>query len=72
MPKDFSQYVHQYGKRWIVAQYRDGRYYAPQRPSVQKLTGCHITFGPLSYVAGDAYSYTRKSRAVAKARELYG
>lgn len=72
MPKkDVSHLVHKHGNRWIVAEYRDGRYYAPQRPDVAKLTGCHTTFGPLSYVAGDAFSYTRKSRALAKARNLF-
>lgn len=65
------QYVHEHKGRFIVAQYRDGRYYAPQRANVRKLTGCHTTFGPLSYVANDAYSYTRRSNALRKAREIY-
>ena len=69
---DFEQYVHKHGKRWVVAQIVNGQYQAPQRPDVRKLTGCSTTFGSLSYVAGDAYSYTRKSRALAKARELFG
>jgi hypothetical protein len=67
-----GEYAHEYNGRFVVAEYRDGRYYAPQRSSVRKLTGCHTTFGPLSYVAGDAYSYTRRGRAIAKAEELYG
>lgn len=72
MTFDAERYVHEYKSRWIVAEYRDGRYYAPQRPSVRKLTGCSITYGNLSYVAGDAHSYTRRYRAVRKAREVYG
>jgi hypothetical protein len=66
-----EDFVHEHNGRWIVAEYRDGRYYAPQRKEVSKLTGCHTTFGPLSYVAGDAYSYRRKGAALVKARELY-
>jgi len=69
---DVNELVHEYRGRWIVAQYKDGRYYAPQRPEVRKLTGCHTTFGPLDYVAGDAYSYKRRSAAIRKAREIYG
>jgi len=70
--RDVSDFVHEYNGRYIVAQYRDGRYYAPQRKDVSRLTGCSTTFGNLSYVAGDAYSYKRKSDAIRKARELYG
>lgn len=66
-----QDYVHEHQGRWVMAEYRDRRYYAPQRTEVSKLTGCHTTFGSLSYVAGDAYSYTRKNRALAKAREIY-
>ena len=67
-----ERFVHEYNGRFVVAEYRDGRYYAPQRPDIRKFTGCHTTFGPLSYVAGDAYSYTRRCRAIHKAEELYG
>lgn len=68
----FAQYVHGYRGRWIVAEYRDGRYYAPQRPDVRRQTGCHTTFGPLAYVAGDGYSYTRRSAALRRARVEFG
>ena len=71
MPKTAEDYVHEYNGRWVVAEYKDGRYYAPQRTDVRALTGCHTTFGPLSYVAGDAYSYKRKALALAKARYTY-
>lgn len=71
-----ADFVHEYvdGKgrrRWVVAQWRDGRYYAPQRADVRRLTGCSTTFGPLSYVAGDGYSYARRADALRRARDLY-
>jgi len=71
---DPGEFVHEYNRRWIVAEYRegDGRYYAPQRKDVRKLTGCTVTYGDLSYVAGDAYNYKHRKDALRKARELYG
>lgn len=74
---DYGQFVHEWTDangqtRYVVAQYRDGRYYAPQRPDVRRLTGCSTTFGPLDYVAGDAHAYRRRSDALKRARELYG
>jgi len=72
MPRDINEFVHEYNGRWVIAEYKGGRYYAPQRPDVKKLTGCHTTFGPLSYVAGDTYSYKNKGSAMRKAKELYG
>jgi len=41
-----EDYVHEYHdahgrRRFVVAEYRDGRYYAPQRPDVVVLTGAH-------------------------------
>ncbi len=66
-----EDFVHEYEGRWVVAQYRDGRYYGQQRDDVRKLTGCSMTYGPLSYVAGDTYSYKHKKHALAKAKELY-
>ena len=74
---DASQYVHEYitdkGTRWhIVAEWRDGRYYAPMPPRIAKLTGCHTIFGSLGYVLGNSYHYKRRSDALRRAREVYG
>lgn len=70
-----SDYVHEYRvgeqRRWVVAEYREGRYYAPQRADLAKLTGCHTIYGPLDYVAGNAYTYARRADALRRARELY-
>ena len=71
-----EDYVHEYHdahgrRRFVVAEYRDGRYYAPQREDVAKLTGAHTIFGPLGYVLGNAYHYARRADAVARAGELY-
>ncbi len=71
-----SDFVHEYTDKhgrtwWVVAQWRDGRYYAPQRRDVRKLTGCHTTFGSLDYVAGDAYHYRRRHDALRRARIEY-
>ncbi len=73
---DYGQYVHEWADangetRWVVAQYREGRYYAPQRTDVRRLTGCATTFGPLDYVVGDAYAYKRRSDALKRARQLF-
>ena len=57
---------------WVVAQYRDGCYYAPQRRDIVKRTGCSTIFGPLDYVFGNAYRYKRRGDALRRARELYG
>ena len=72
MAQNFSKYVHYHNGRYVIAQYKGGRYYAPQRPDIVKLTGAGTIFGDLDYVAGNAYSYSRKYRALAKAKELYG
>ena len=71
-----SDYVHEYttgsGKRrYLVAAYRDGRYYAPQRADVCKLTGCYMIWGPLDYVRGNAYTYSRRGDALNRAANLY-
>jgi hypothetical protein len=66
------EYVDGYGRRWyVVAEHRDGRYYAPQRADVVKLTGAHTIFGPLDYVLSNAYHYRRHADAVRRAGELY-
>jgi len=57
--------------RYLVAEYRDGRYYAPQRPQIVRLTGAHTIYGPLWYVIGNAYTYARRSDALRRARDLY-
>lgn len=68
---DVDDFVHEHDGRWVVAQKKDGVYYAPQRPAIRRLTGCTTTFGDLDYVAGDAHSYVRRHAAVQKAKELY-
>lgn len=72
-----SEYVHCYtGRggqpRWLVAEYKDGRYYAPQRKDMVRLTGANTVFGRIEYVAATAYTYSRRSAAERKAQELYG
>ena len=63
--------VHEHDGRYVIAVYRDGRYEASQRKDIARLTGCSGIYGPLSYVAGNAYSYKRRADALRKARELY-
>lgn len=66
------EYVDRHGRRWwVVAQYRDGRFYAPQRAEVVQATGATTIYGPLAYVAGNAYSYRRRQDAVRRARLLW-
>lgn len=74
---DYKQYVHEFvddtGKRWwVVAEYRDGRYYAHMNPRSCRLTGCSTVFGPLNYVAGNAYCYRNMRDALRRARAEYG
>ncbi len=76
MTSDASGYVQEYTDRhgrvrWVVAERRDGRYYAPQRRDLVKLTGAHTIFGPLAYVAGNAYVYRRRQDALRRARLEY-
>lgn len=70
---NLHKYVHwePVSRRWVVAEYRDGRYYAPMTTACRKLTGCTTVFGSLHYCIGNAYSYTRKAAAEKRARELY-
>jgi len=72
-----ADYVHEYtdsgGTRWwVVAEYRDGRYYGALTAEERKLTGCHTVFGPLSYVHGDGRSYKSRASALRRARQIYG
>ncbi len=74
---DAKDFVHEYvdgnGQHWwIVAQQRDGRYYAPMKPQYCRLTGCSSVFGDLSYVAGNAYCYRNRRDALRRVRQLYG
>ncbi len=67
------EYRDGYGRRWwVVAERRDGRYYAPQRADMVQLTGAHTIFGPLDYVWGNSYHYRRRQDAVRRARLEYG
>ena len=71
-----DEFVHEYkdgyGRTWwVVAQYRDGRYQAPQTRASRRLTGCSGVYGPLSYVIGNAYHYRRRQDALRRARIEY-
>jgi len=66
-----EEFVHEYRGRWVVATYKDGRYYAPMRPEMRRMTGASTVFGSLGYVIGCAYSYTRRCAAVKRARQVY-
>jgi len=64
-----SELVHAYtdrhGRTWyVVAEYRDGRYEAPQTAASRRLTGCSGVYGPLSYVFGNGYHYRRRQDAL--------
>jgi hypothetical protein len=71
---DFGNFVHQHEGtgRWVVAQYRDGRFYAPMTRESRRLTGCNTVYGSLDYCLGNAYHYKRRADALRRARELYG
>lgn len=66
--------IHEYGGRFYVADYRDGQYTGSLTPRNRKLTGCSGFFCRTKAELGSAggYSYSRRSDAVRKARELYG
>ena len=72
-PDEFvHEYIDEYDRTWwVVAQYRDGCYYAPQRRDIVKRTGCSTIYGSLAYVYGNAHSYRRRGDAVKRARQLY-
>ncbi len=67
-----DDYVFEHDGRFVVAQQVGGAFCVFQRPAVQMLTGCSITFGPLEYVAGGGYTFKSRASARRKARELYG
>lgn len=73
---EFDQYVQEWeskqGRRFVVAEYRGGRYEAPMKTEYVKLTGCTGIFGPLDYVAGNAYVYKNRRDALRRARQLFG
>lgn len=71
-----SDYVHKYTDTsgnvwWVVAAYRDGRYYGALTKAEERLTGCHTIFGPLSYVHGKGRSYKSRAAALRRARQVY-
>ena len=50
---------------WVVASYRDGRFYASLSPSAQRTTGCSQTFSSdLNRVAGEHNTYRHRASAV--------
>ena len=74
-----EDYVHEYqsqrdGMRYVVAEYRDGRYYGHMTAEARRLNGesLHTVFGPLEAIIGNTYHYARRADALRKARELYG
>jgi hypothetical protein len=68
---DMSDYVHRFGGRYIVADYHDGRYHAPMRPDIVRVTGCYAICGSLASIANSVYSYKRRSDALRRARAIY-
>jgi len=70
-----DRFVHEYtaqgNRRFLVAEYRDGRFYAPLRTEVRRQTGCHTSVGPAYYAAAGAYTYTRRAAACARARKIW-
>jgi len=67
-----NRYVHEFRGRFVVAERRGKRYYAPMRPELRRLTGCHTIYGSLEYVSGNAYTYKHRRSAVHRAYQLYG
>lgn len=75
-PVDVDNYVHQYGNRWLVAQWdeRAGQYTAPMTNKGRRGTGCHSVFSrTLGYIASspNVYCYTTRASAVAAAMLIY-
>ena len=70
---DVSKFVHYHKKsgRWVVAQYKGGRYYAPIRTFLRKRVGASTVFGSLDYVMDLAYHYKNRRDALRRARELF-
>jgi hypothetical protein len=56
--------VFEHNGRWIIAEYRDGRFYGRLSARDRRLTGCHTVYGSLGYIADQAPSYARKADAV--------
>lgn len=72
---DDALFVHHFEGRWIVAAFYDGTFYAPFGPAAQRANGevgrTASAAGSLDYVAGLAYTYTRRADAIRRARQLF-
>jgi len=61
----YNQFIHYYPAtdRYVIAEYRNGAYYARLRPAIARATGCHNVYGNLRYIADVTQSYSRRADA---------
>ena len=77
MKSKFEGYIHCYddpytGPWWIVAEYRDGCYYAYTTRKSYRASGCSMVYGSLDYLLGCAPCYRTRASALRTARRVYG